>query len=361
MLRLQTRSADEGCRAMVLQTLDAIQATGFTVVRIWAFNDGPGWMSLQPKAGQLEERVLVGLDWLIVEAGKRGLRLMMTLTNYWKDFGGMPQYVRCGAAAWLEQGKARWQWAQDLFRNFVQAIVTRNNSISGTPYSSDPVIHSWDIANEPRCEGQVTSDRVSAWIEATAAFVKSLDSSHPVTVGLEGFFGPSTPGLMSANPYNAQHGVDWVRDCSSTSIDFASIHMYVDQWCRCGSDADACRWCADWVLSHVKACQAHLGNKPLVLQEFGKKPGGPGRKAMLQQLYQLMTEDLNCKGTLQGCMLWLFAHESYPDYDGYTMYASGAPGAAAAREAAQPVVDDMGSVTVLRAMCQAAGAAGTSS
>lgn len=25
--------------------------------------------------------------------------------------------------------------------------------------SSDPVIHSWDIANEPRCEGQVTSDR----------------------------------------------------------------------------------------------------------------------------------------------------------------------------------------------------------
>jgi hypothetical protein len=36
---------------MVLQTLDAIQSLGFTVVRIWAFNDGPGWMSLQPQAG----------------------------------------------------------------------------------------------------------------------------------------------------------------------------------------------------------------------------------------------------------------------------------------------------------------------
>lgn len=36
---------------MVLQTLDAIQAMGFTVVRIWAFNDGPGWMSLQPAPG----------------------------------------------------------------------------------------------------------------------------------------------------------------------------------------------------------------------------------------------------------------------------------------------------------------------
>jgi hypothetical protein len=37
---------------MVLQTLDAIQSLGFTVVRIWAFNDGPGWMSLQPQAGE---------------------------------------------------------------------------------------------------------------------------------------------------------------------------------------------------------------------------------------------------------------------------------------------------------------------
>lgn len=50
-LLLQTRAADPGCRPMVLQTLDAMQALGFTVVRIWAFNDGPGWMSLQPQAG----------------------------------------------------------------------------------------------------------------------------------------------------------------------------------------------------------------------------------------------------------------------------------------------------------------------
>jgi hypothetical protein len=47
---------------MVLQTLDAIQALGFTVVRIWAFNDGPGWMSLQPQAGESAYGVLKGLS-----------------------------------------------------------------------------------------------------------------------------------------------------------------------------------------------------------------------------------------------------------------------------------------------------------
>lgn len=36
-----------------------------------------------------------GLDWVVAEAGRRGLKLMMTLTNYWEDYGGFPQYVRC--------------------------------------------------------------------------------------------------------------------------------------------------------------------------------------------------------------------------------------------------------------------------
>jgi mannan endo-1,4-beta-mannosidase len=40
------------------------------------------------------DQVLAGLDWLLVEAGKRGLSLMMTLTNFWNKFGGMPQYVK---------------------------------------------------------------------------------------------------------------------------------------------------------------------------------------------------------------------------------------------------------------------------
>jgi hypothetical protein len=75
-----------------------------------------------------------------------------------------------------------------------------------------------------------------------------------------------------------------------------------------------------------------------------------------------MTQNPSCQGTLQGCMLWMFAHESYPDYDGYTMYASGAPDAAAAKESVQPMVGDAGAAAVLRAMCQAAATtAGTSS
>ena len=44
--------------------------------------------------GEYSEQVLEGLDWLLVEAGRRGLRLMLALTNDWKEFGGMAQYMR---------------------------------------------------------------------------------------------------------------------------------------------------------------------------------------------------------------------------------------------------------------------------
>lgn len=42
--------------------------------------------------------MLEGLDWLLVECSRRGLRLLLSLTNFWGDYGGMPQYVRCAAA-----------------------------------------------------------------------------------------------------------------------------------------------------------------------------------------------------------------------------------------------------------------------
>jgi mannan endo-1,4-beta-mannosidase len=50
-------------------------------------------------AGKYSEAIFKGLDFVIAECAKRGLRLMLTLTNYWTHFGGMPQYIKCAAGA----------------------------------------------------------------------------------------------------------------------------------------------------------------------------------------------------------------------------------------------------------------------
>ena len=44
---------------------------------------------LQTAPGVYNERFLVALDKLIVEASRRGLRLLLCLTNYWEDYGAI--------------------------------------------------------------------------------------------------------------------------------------------------------------------------------------------------------------------------------------------------------------------------------
>ena len=50
-------------------------------------------------------------------------------------------------------------------------------------YKNDPTIMSWNLINEPRCDKPNCSGLVQAWIEKQAAYVKSVDPNHLVTVG----------------------------------------------------------------------------------------------------------------------------------------------------------------------------------
>lgn len=45
-------------------------------------------------AGVFDQRVFRGLDFVLVEAQKRSIRVILSLVNYWGAYGGMAQYVR---------------------------------------------------------------------------------------------------------------------------------------------------------------------------------------------------------------------------------------------------------------------------
>lgn len=65
-----------------------------------------------------------------------------------------------------------------------------------------------------------------------AVYVKSIDPKHLVEIGLEGFYGPSTPARVQFNPntYAQQVGTDFVRNHQVLGVDFASVHIYADSW-----------------------------------------------------------------------------------------------------------------------------------
>ena len=85
--------ADDGSyeHAWVDEVLDEARSLKLNVIRVWAFQD-EWWereRALQPAPGVYNERFLVALDKLIIEASRRGLRLLLCLTNYWEDYGAI--------------------------------------------------------------------------------------------------------------------------------------------------------------------------------------------------------------------------------------------------------------------------------
>ncbi|GAU30032.1 hypothetical protein TSUD_161180 [Trifolium subterraneum] len=65
-----------------------------------------------------------------------------------------------------------------------------------------------------------------------AFHVKKIDPKHLVEIGLEGFYGPSTPQRIQFNPTTTseQAGTDFIRNHQVLGIDFASAHIYTDTW-----------------------------------------------------------------------------------------------------------------------------------
>ena len=68
------------------------------------------------------------------------------------------------------------------------------------------------------------------WIREMASYVKSIDGNHLLEVGLEGFYGDSTPDRKQHNPNTFQTGTDFIAHNQVPGVDFATVHSYPDQW-----------------------------------------------------------------------------------------------------------------------------------
>ncbi|KAK9797750.1 hypothetical protein WJX73_006133 [Symbiochloris irregularis] len=328
---LLTRGADPDLQHEVLEVLDAVQQAGLTVIRTWAFCDGEEWNALQPSPGNFNEQVFQSLDWLLIEARRRGLRLILGLTNYWKAYGGMCQYVKwsCARRGVPPTDKAETFYTdsccQDIYQNFLATLTNRVNSFTGRPYRDDPTIMAWSLSNEPRCDGDYSGSVLSDWIAVTAEFLKSLDGNHLVCAGSEGFLGSATPELLVDNPYDCMsNGCDFLRNHSSKAIDFATIHLWPDTWMPNADEERKLHFARRWINCHTDLC-THTLRKPLVLTEFGKKPGGKVRAAFYDKVYSTLLHHARAGHGLVGSCCWAIAHDSYPDYDGFTLYLAEQP------------------------------------
>ncbi|KAF2497543.1 glycoside hydrolase [Lophium mytilinum] len=235
-----------------------LQSSGLKILRVWGFNDvtsvpGSGTVYYQSFSGS-SATINTGadglqrLDYVVQSAAAHGIKLIINFVNNWTDYGGMAAYMKaCGGSTnkdWYQSSSC-----QALYKNYIKAVVSR--------YSSSPAIFAWELANEPRCNGCDTSI-LTNWIKTTSAYIKSLDSTHMVTVGDEGF---GVSGGDGSYPYTSGEGWDWDTNLAISTIDFGTFHLYPSSW---GTSND---WGNGWIQAHAAACVK--ANKPCLLEEYG--------------------------------------------------------------------------------------------
>ncbi|CAN1303252.1 Mannan endo-1,4-beta-mannosidase 6 [Linum perenne] len=330
---LMVLSADQSTRNKVSQLFQQASSAGLTVCRTWAFNDGQ-WRALQKSPGVYDEDVFTALDFVVSEAKKYKIRLILSLTNNWEAYGGKAQYVKWGKEAGLNLTSDDDFFSHPTLRSYYKAhvkmVLNRVNTINNITYKEDPTIFAWELINEPRC----TSDPSESWIQEMAVYVKSMDPKHLVEIGLEGFYGPSTPDRAQFNPntYATQVGTDFIRNHQVLGVDFASVHMYADSWISQTISDEHVQFTKSWMQAHIDDAERYLG-MPVVFTEFGVSVKDQGynstfRDNLYKTVYQTLLNSTKKGGSGAGSLMWQLFPEG-TDYmdDGYAIVLSKSPSA----------------------------------
>lgn len=271
-----------GDRERLIRELDQLAAMGVKNLRVMGGSEGPdteGYRmlpSLQPSPGKYNEEVLEGLDFLLAEMAKRDMVAVMCMNNFWNWSGGVGQYlVWAGAADSIPNPSApggNWdeyqrfaasfysnEKAMKMFNDHLKFIINRKNSITGILYREDPVIMSWELANEPRAVDNQAA--FYKWVENTSNLIREMDANHLITTGSEG----NTSGPFAAT--------DVFKDHNFKNIDYATIHLWVQNWAFYDPyKADSTYGPSiDFARTYIKEQleKAAPLNKPLVLEEYG--------------------------------------------------------------------------------------------
>lgn len=314
-----------GDRERLGRELDSLCALGIRNLRVLVGADGPHGVhskiepSLQIAPGVYNDTLLRGLDYFLVELGKRDMEAVLYLNNSWEWSGGYYQYL-----IWSGHGKAalprvegynafvdyvnafmKSDSAKGLFENHLRTIVSRTNTITGRPYSEDPAIFSWQIGNEPRCFGKENKELFAQWISRCASVIKEIDHNHLVSIGSEGKYGCEVDIQL------------WKRLGEDPNIDILNIHIWPYNWNwveteNMSTHTDtAIYYTRKYLDEHLKI--AREVGKPLTLEEFGYprdgrefSPESPVRYRDIyyQAVFDMVLEEALNGGVLAGANFW---------------------------------------------------------
>lgn len=275
-----------GDRQRLLLELDQLAAYKITNLRIMAASEASELeMSVRPSfqsaPGVYNEQLLAGLDFLLNELDKRNMKAVLVLNNYWQWSGGMSQYMNWVTGKKVIDPDKTGDWdgfqaqsaefyanaeANKIFRDYIYMLVNRTNTVSGKKYKDDPVIMSWQLANEPRPapDAPVNEQQrkiFAHWVSNTAGYIHSIAPNQLVSSGNEGEKGSRD----DIHIFSESHKCD--------NIDYLTFHIWPKNWGWYKVEnaettfGPTIEKTLNYFAEHIEVARQH--NKPIVLEEFG--------------------------------------------------------------------------------------------
>ena len=318
-----------GDRARLRAELDQLQAAGIDNLRVLAMSEASGVRrgvrpAIMTAPGEYDERLLQGLDVLLDEMGRRGMKAVLYLNNFWQWSGGMSQYVSWFTGEPLSDPDVTGDWnafmdysarfyaipeAQGLYREAIRTVITRTNRVNGRRYVDDPTVMSWQLANEPRpgsdARGAANFPAYRQWVHETAGYIRALAPRQLVSTGSEGGMG----ALGDEDYFIIAH--------ASPNVDYLTFHLWPSNWSWIDHHDPHARLDSglatslDYIDRHIDIA-GKLG-KPIVLSEFGlNRDGGSydpasgttARDRFYQAVFDRLLERAKAGDAIAGSNFW---------------------------------------------------------
>ena len=319
---------DQKGKERIVRELDFLKEAGVLNLRLMASGEGPKTEpfritpTLQESVGDWNENVLTGLDFVLAEMGKRNMRGVLCLNNFFYWSGGMAQYVSWFTGekipypeehSWDEYMRfsARFYTlpkATKLYNDLIEKLVSRKNTITNVLYVNDPTIMSWQLANEPREFGH--DKKYFKWVKKSSNLIRHLDKNHLICIGNEGIL----DNLV---------GSTYKKTAALKNINYLTVHLWPENWGWYSpknpdeSFETTRRKSIAYLEKNAEVSKSVL--KPIVLEEFGLARDGGSYEAsaavtMRTKFYQFLYETTigNPDSPYRGMNFWAIGGEGKP-------------------------------------------------
>jgi mannan endo-1,4-beta-mannosidase len=253
---------------------------------------------------------LAKMDFVLQEASRRNLKLIIAFADFWAYTGGAQQI-----SAWYGGTDKHAFFATDAraradYKRLVRTILTRTNTLTGIAYRDDPTILGWNLLNEPDIR---PNELFMDWVQEMAGYVKSLDPNHLVSTGHDSIRTNLMELALKDIDFGTWHGYPAYRNITS-----AGLEEVIRTSCRMAGEV----------------------GKPVILEEFGVASNDPSRSQAesYRDWLALIAATPDCAGWLVWRLVSRQDSGKLPfDHDRFDVHRDGGPTWTILRDAAASI------------------------